>query len=87
MFGISELKTPEGFHILKDNAISQTNMLITESINPNRTRKMVEVFDDMSDTLCKVADLAEFIRIAHPDKQYVEAAESSCLSVSDMVEK
>ena len=87
LFGIPELKTPEGFHILKDNAISQTNMLITESINPNRTHKMVEIFDDMSDTLCKVADLAEFIRIAHPDKQYVEAAESTCLSVSDMVEK
>ncbi|XP_076395514.1 mitochondrial intermediate peptidase isoform X2 [Megachile rotundata] len=87
LFGMAELKTPEGFHVLKDKAISQTDMLIAESINSSRTRKMVEIFDDMSDTLCKVADLAEFIRIAHPDKEFVRAAEYTCLSISDMVEK
>ncbi|XP_076763104.1 mitochondrial intermediate peptidase [Xylocopa sonorina] len=87
LFGIPELKTPEGFNILKDEAISQTNALIAESTDQNRKRKMVEIFDDMSDALCKVADMAEFIRLAHPDKQFVTAAENSCLCVSAIVEK
>lgn len=81
------MKTSEGFNILKDQAISQTDALITESISQNRKRKMVEIFDDMSDTLCKVADLAEFIRVAHPEKQFVTAAENTCLFVSGIVEK
>ncbi|XP_071860497.1 mitochondrial intermediate peptidase [Bombus fervidus] len=87
LFGIPELKTPEGFNILKDQAISQTDALIAESISQNRKRKMVEIFDDMSDTLCKVADLAEFIRVAHPEKQFVTAAENTSLFVSGIVEK
>ncbi|KAK1123068.1 hypothetical protein K0M31_008705 [Melipona bicolor] len=87
LFGISELKTSEGFNILKDQAINQTNALIAESTSQNRKRKMVEIFDDMSDTLCKVADLAEFIRIAHPEKKFVAAAEDTCLFVSGIVEK
>ncbi|XP_017758787.1 PREDICTED: mitochondrial intermediate peptidase [Eufriesea mexicana] len=87
LFGIFELKTSDGFNVLKDQAISQTNALIAESINQNRKRKMVEIFDEMSDTLCKVADLAEFIRIAHPEKQFVTAAEDACLFISSIVEK
>lgn len=48
---------------------------------------MVQIFDDLSDTLCRVADLAEFIRIAHPNPDFAEAAEETCLAVSGIVEK
>lgn len=47
----------------------------------------MEVFDELSDTLCKVADLAEFIRIAHPNAAYSRAAEEICISTSSIVEK
>ncbi|XP_053996198.1 mitochondrial intermediate peptidase isoform X1 [Hylaeus anthracinus] len=87
LFGIPELKTPEGFNILKDRAMIQTDMLIAEATSENRVRKMVQIFDDMSDTLCKVADLAEFVRIAHPDRQFVKAAENACIFISGIVEK
>ncbi|XP_076657246.1 mitochondrial intermediate peptidase isoform X1 [Halictus rubicundus] len=87
LFGIPELKTAQGFSILKHQAMSETDMLIEEATSPNRKRKMVEIFDDMSDTLCKVADLAEFIRIAHPEEQYVKAAEDACIFISGIVEK
>lgn len=41
----------------------------------------------LSDSLCKVADLAEFIRLAHPKKNFGYAAEDACICVSGVVEK
>lgn len=72
---------------MKNYAEIRTDELIKESCSPNRSRKMVEVFDELSDTLCKVADLAEFIRIAHPNAAYSRAAEEICISTSSIVEK
>lgn len=48
---------------------------------------MVVVFDELSDSLCKVADLAEFIRLAHPKQAYSEAAEDACITINSVVEK
>lgn len=67
--------------------IQQSDRLIEEAISPNRQRKMVEVFDELSDSLCKVADMAEFVRLAHPVGAYGHAAEDACISVSGVVEK
>ncbi len=87
VFCIDELQTPEGFYILKENVINKTENLISEAIGTNRKRKIVEVFDELSDSLCKVADLAEFIRLAHPDSAFGRAAEDACICVSGVVEK
>lgn len=48
---------------------------------------MVNIFDELSDTLCRVADLAEFIRLAHPLPSFSYAAENACISLSGVVEK
>lgn len=72
---------------MKDRAFTQTDLLIAEVTDVNRKRNMVEIFDELSDTLCKVADLAEFIRIAHPNIEFVEAAEDASISLSSVVEK
>ncbi|XP_014468572.1 PREDICTED: mitochondrial intermediate peptidase [Dinoponera quadriceps] len=87
LFGIPELKNEDGFYILKNRALTQVDILIDEATSKDRKRKMVEIFDELSDTLCKVADMAEFIRIAHSDEQYVRAAEDACITVSGVVEK
>nr|CAG4643791.1 EOG090X02LQ [Lepidurus arcticus] len=87
LFGLKELKQPEGFYLLKENAIADTERLVAECCNPNRSRKMVEVFDELSDALCRVADLAEFVRIAHTDSKFSRAAEDACVTVSNLVER
>ncbi|XP_047984865.1 LOW QUALITY PROTEIN: mitochondrial intermediate peptidase [Leguminivora glycinivorella] len=86
LFNKPELTSFEGFTILKDQAISATDRLIEEATS-GPSRPMVEVFDELSDTLCKVADLAEFVRIAHPQSHFAAAAEDACISVSGVVEK
>ncbi|XP_055837539.1 mitochondrial intermediate peptidase [Episyrphus balteatus] len=86
LFNLPELKSFEGFYLLKDNVGNKTDDLIQEAISQNRSRKMVEIFDELSDSLCKVADLAEFIRIAHPQSKYSHAAEEACITISGIVE-
>ncbi|KAB0796079.1 hypothetical protein PPYR_10140 [Photinus pyralis] len=87
LFDVPELHSHNGFFVLKDQCIEKTNVLIREILDRNRSRKLVEVFDDLSDTLCKVADLAEFIRLAHPSSLYTNAAETASCAVSGIVEK
>jgi len=87
LFGLEELKSYDGFYLLKENVILESERLIKESCSTNRTRKLVNIFDDLSDTLCRVADLAEFVRVAHPQPQFANAAWEACNSISGVVEK
>lgn len=77
----------EGFDDLKSQVVDDTDRLVNEATSNTRNRKMVQIFDDLSDSLCRVADLSEFIRLAHPDKSYADAALDTCLTVSSTVEK
>lgn len=87
LFGIEELKSPNGFYELTDRVLSKSNALIEETTSVNRKRKMVEVFDELSNELCKVADLAEFIRLVHPQESYSTAAQHAHAKISSIVEK
>ncbi|XP_017015273.1 mitochondrial intermediate peptidase [Drosophila takahashii] len=86
LFRMSELRSFEGFYLLRDNVESRAQELISEAISTQRRRKMVDIFDELSDSLCKVADLAEFVRIAHPQSKYTQAAEQACISICGVVE-
>ncbi|KAK9730095.1 Peptidase family M3 [Popillia japonica] len=87
LFNIPELTSHEGFYILRDKCKNATEELIEEATGIDRKRKMVEIFDDLSNSLCKVADLAEFIRLAHSSVNYAKAAESACCAISGLVER
>lgn len=87
LLGIAELKTANGFRDLTANVIQRADALIDEAMSTNRNRKMTEVFDDLSNELCKVADMAEYIRIAHSQEAYRNAAEEACFAVSSIVER
>lgn len=50
-------------------------------------RNLVIIFDELSNSLCCLADLAEFVRTAHPEKLFVAAAEDCCISMNTIVEK
>ncbi|KAK3926696.1 Mitochondrial intermediate peptidase [Frankliniella fusca] len=86
LFGLDQLRQPDGFQEMKEQAIADTHRLVQETCDPHRTRKMVVVFDELSDSLCKVADLAEFIRLAHPIEAFSTAAEDACITINSIVE-
>lgn len=87
LFGHSVLQEPSGFYLLKDEAVSDAEKYVREATDPNRRRKMVQVFDDLSDALCRVADMAEFVRIGHPETRFSSAAMDASVSINNLVEK
>lgn len=74
-------------HLLKENCINTVQSLVEECCDPKRRRKIVEIFDDLSNDLCKVADLAEFVRVAHPNHHFCKSAEDACISIGTLVEQ
>jgi len=88
LFGIPELATPAGFAELEARAISRTQELVDEatSSRDRRRRNVVPIFDDISDTLCRVADLADFVRVSHPNPEFANAAANACASICALVE-
>uniref|UniRef100_A0A915JWU7 Peptidase M3A/M3B catalytic domain-containing protein n=1 Tax=Romanomermis culicivorax TaxID=13658 RepID=A0A915JWU7_ROMCU len=86
LFGLNELKSPFGFEILEEKVYKECDQLIEESLSHSRNRKMVEIFDDLSNCICKVADLAECMRNLHPVPQYANAAEECMSRLSGFVE-
>ena len=87
LFGIQELRSPEGFYNLKDNAAATVNNLLNEALSTDRPkRKLVQIFDDISNNLCKVADLSEFVRTSHPNERYRQAADYTFACISEIVE-
>lgn len=87
IFKYDQLQEANGFYSLQDIAVRKADNLVQEVFDSKRTRKMVRVFDDLSDTLCKVADLAEFVRIGHPMENFSYAAKETSVSISSLVEK
>ena len=87
LFGRHVLSSPEGFNQVTKDTITEANKIANEivrSVDPTTT---VDLFDELSNTLCRTADLAECIRLLHPNKQYVQQAQSCCLQLSSFVEK
>lgn len=88
LFGIDQLQGPEGFHILRDDSLDRANRLVREIVkSPQSSQNVVGLFDELSNTLCKVADLAEFIRVAHPQPRFRATAEQASVAVSSLVEQ
>lgn len=87
LFAVPELSSVEGFDVIQDRALQETEHLVQKACSCPPGVETVETFDKLSDTLCRVADLADFIKVAHPDPSYREAAEKTCIKIGTMVER
>ncbi|MEQ2230736.1 hypothetical protein ILYODFUR_032432, partial [Ilyodon furcidens] len=87
LFGVPELSCPEGFQAATQTALKNTELLLHRACSCSPGVETVECFDQLSDGLCKVADLADFIKVAHPDPAYRDAAEKTCIEIGTVVEK
>ncbi|XP_028275527.1 mitochondrial intermediate peptidase-like [Parambassis ranga] len=87
LFGVPELSCPAGFQAATKAALKNTERLVKKACSSPPGVETVEAFDQLSDGLCKVADLADFVKIAHPDPAFREAAEKTCIEIGTVVEK
>ena len=91
LFGYDQLTGPEGFHQLRDDVLHKANSLVREIVQTPRDgdsdKNVVVLFDELSNCLCKVADLAEFVRVGHPQPRFRASAEQASIAVSSLVEQ
>ncbi|KAJ1113888.1 hypothetical protein NDU88_002129 [Pleurodeles waltl] len=87
LFGVPELSSPEGFQLAQEKALKETEFLVERACTTTPGPQTVGIFDQLSDALCRVADLADFVKAAHPNPAFREAAEDACRSIGTMVEK
>ncbi|XP_016356728.1 mitochondrial intermediate peptidase isoform X3 [Sinocyclocheilus anshuiensis] len=87
LFGVPELSSVGGFEVVQDRALQETQQLVEKACRCPPGVQTVEIFDKLSDSLCRVADMADFIKVAHPDPSYREAAERTCINIGTMVER
>ncbi|XP_042838559.1 mitochondrial intermediate peptidase isoform X4 [Panthera tigris] len=87
LFGVPELSAPEGFRVAQENALRKADLLVQRVCSVAPGPQTVLIFDELSDSLCRVADLADFVKIAHPEPAFREAAEEACTSIGTAVEK
>ncbi len=66
--------------------MNKCERLLDECFSSSR-RKLVEILDEISDEICRVADLAEFIRNVDVDSELKQAAEQAYGTLHHLVEK
>ncbi|KZP31124.1 mitochondrial intermediate peptidase [Athelia psychrophila] len=81
IFGHHNLTTPDSFATLADATLLRAQLLTERILRARDSRQelfqVVKNLDRLSDMLCSVIDLAELIRNAHPDRAWVESANSA----------
>ncbi|TFY60155.1 hypothetical protein EVG20_g7523 [Dentipellis fragilis] len=81
LFGQPSLGTPAGFHDLALSTLLRAHLLTERIVRARQSRdelkKVVKNLDRLSDMLCSVIDLAELIRNAHPNQEWVESADEA----------
>lgn len=57
LFGVPELSAPEGFRVAQEQALRKTDVLVARACATPPGPQTVLIFDELSDALCRVADL------------------------------
>jgi mitochondrial intermediate peptidase len=77
LIGNKYLTTPRGFEAFAESAIRKCETLVQKTLAASTTseyRSMAKNLDRVSDLLCRVIDLSDFIRATHPDAKWARAA-------------
>lgn len=78
LFGQPSLVSPSSFQNLALATLIRAQLLTERIVRARQSRdelfKAVKNLDRLSDMLCSVIDLAELVRNAHPDAEWVQSA-------------
>lgn len=82
LFKNSMLQTPEGLVEFSEKSLKQAKtlvrtMLVEAKNTENGRLTYIRKLDQLSDILCRVIDVAEFIRVVHPSQKWVDAAQKT----------
>ena len=71
------LTSPEGFLVFAQKNLERATKIVHRVLNASTTREyqaVVRDLDRLSDLLCRVLDLSDFVRMTHPDSRFQDAA-------------
>ena len=71
------LRSPAGFHQFADITLRKCQSLLDRVVaisSIEEYRKIVHYLDRISDLLCRIIDVADFVRSTHPDPAFQQAA-------------
>jgi mitochondrial intermediate peptidase len=81
LFGQPPLVSPSSFHNLSIATLIRAQLLTERIVRARQSRdelrRVVKNLDRLSDMLCSVIDLAELVRNAHPDPEWVDSANAA----------
>jgi len=77
LLGNRHLKTPDGFEHFAQITLSKCRTLVNKVLAVDTVqgfKSLIKDLDRLSDLLCRVIDLADFVRVTHPDPAFGQAA-------------
>ncbi|RCK58181.1 Mitochondrial intermediate peptidase [Candida viswanathii] len=81
LFQNERLTTPQGLVEFSKKSLHEAKELVQEMLSEANTidgqLKYIKKLDQLSDILCRVIDVAEFIRVVHPGQKWVNAAQQT----------
>lgn len=81
LFLNERLTTPQGLVEFSKCSLHQAKQLVKEMLSEANSiegqLKYIKKLDQLSDILCRVIDVAEFIRVVHPGQKWVNAAQQT----------
>ncbi|KAK6464893.1 hypothetical protein DFJ63DRAFT_312178 [Scheffersomyces coipomensis] len=82
LFKNDNLSTPDGLIDFSKASLAEAKQLVTkmlQEVKQNESGRLnyIKRLDQLSDILCRVIDVAEFIRVAHPSEKWIDAAQQT----------
>ncbi|KAG6013425.1 hypothetical protein E4U54_006757 [Claviceps lovelessii] len=77
LFKNRHLTSPDGFFVFAQKNLEKATRLVQRALSASTTeeyQRLVKDLDRLSDLLCRVLDLSDFVRMTHPDVRFQQAA-------------